>query len=162
MVWSQSSVTSDWVKTEAAAAKQRKVLLPVLIDDAKLPLEFNRVQTQFLKDWREGGPHLGFDQLTHDIARLLKSPLAEGSKPIRPWWAGIHPVWLLSLPTVITAGIVIALMQWPVSTRTKVELTTERVDFAVEASASQDHVMLGPLTVRALAMKSSQPFLLNR
>jgi TIR domain len=92
VVWSRSSVISDWVKTEAAAAKERRVLLPILIDDAKLPLEFNRVQTQFLKDWRVGGPHLGFDQLTRDIARLLKSPLREASKPIKPWWAGIHPL----------------------------------------------------------------------
>jgi hypothetical protein len=153
VVWSQSSVISDWVKTEAAAAKERKVLLPVLIDDAKLPLEFNRVQTQFLKDWREDGPHLGFEQLTQDIARLLKSPLREAAKPVSPWWAGIRPLWLMSLPTVIAAAVVIALMQWPISTRIRIELTTERIDFAIEASAAQDHAMLGPLTARILAIE---------
>jgi hypothetical protein len=153
VVWSQSSVTSDWVKTEAAAAKERKVLLPILIDDAKLPLEFSRAQTQCLKDWQHGSSYLGIDQLIKDITALLDRKPIEGYRPIRPWWAQIHPLWLLSLPTVIVAGIVIALMQWPISTRIQVELTTERVEFAVNAPTSQDHAMLGPLSARALGIE---------
>jgi hypothetical protein len=153
VVWSQSSVTSDWVKTEAAVAKERKVLLPVLIDDAKLPLEFNRVQTQFLKDWRGGSPHRGFDQLTEDIARLLDSPPSETCRAIKSRWARIHPLWLLSLPTVVVTMIVIILMQWPISTRIKVELTTERVEFAVNAPTARDQAMLGPLSARALGIE---------
>src|SRR5262245_34461412 len=40
VLWSSTSVKSDWVKTEAAEAARRKVLVPALIDEAKIPLEF--------------------------------------------------------------------------------------------------------------------------
>ena len=44
-------------------------------------------------------------------------------------------------------------MLWSISTRIQIELTTERVEFAVDASASQDRAMLGPLTARALGIE---------
>jgi hypothetical protein len=45
VLWSAHSVMSDWVKTEAAEAARRGVLVPVLIEPIALPLEFRRVQT---------------------------------------------------------------------------------------------------------------------
>ena len=44
VLWSKASVSSDWVKTEAAEAARRRVLVPVLIDEVTVPLEFRRVQ----------------------------------------------------------------------------------------------------------------------
>ena len=51
VLWSKESVTSRWVKTEAAEGAQREILVPVLIEQAKLPLEFNRIQTVDLSAW---------------------------------------------------------------------------------------------------------------
>jgi hypothetical protein len=45
VLWSRQSIDSEWVKNEAAAAAERGVLLPALIDAVKLPLEFRRKQT---------------------------------------------------------------------------------------------------------------------
>ena len=45
VLWSKDSVSSEWVKNEAAAAAERGVLVPALIDAVKLPLEFRRRQT---------------------------------------------------------------------------------------------------------------------
>jgi hypothetical protein len=150
VVWSQHSVGSDWVKNEAAAARERKVLLPILIDDAKLPLEFKRIQTQFLQDWQDGSPHAGFDRLLHDIARLLGIQLVDVPQIQKPWWRQFHPIWLLSLPTVVAAVVVIALMQWPIAARIQVELTTERVEFTL--SKTNETTLLGPITARAVAI----------
>jgi hypothetical protein len=44
VLWSKASVASQWVKTEAAEAMRRKILVPVLIEDVKIPLEFRRLQ----------------------------------------------------------------------------------------------------------------------
>jgi predicted ATPase/DNA-binding CsgD family transcriptional regulator len=44
VLWSLKSVTSDWVKTEANEALDRGVLLPVLLDEVRLPLAFRRSQ----------------------------------------------------------------------------------------------------------------------
>src|SRR5207249_8981693 len=44
VLWSTVSVTSDWVKTEAEAARRRRILVPALIDDVIAPFEFRRIQ----------------------------------------------------------------------------------------------------------------------
>ena len=44
VVWSEASVRSEWVKTEAAEAAARRILVPILADGARIPLEFRRIQ----------------------------------------------------------------------------------------------------------------------
>jgi len=51
VLWSKTSAASDWVKTEAAEAARRKILVPALIDEVKIPLEFRRVQAANLSAW---------------------------------------------------------------------------------------------------------------
>jgi hypothetical protein len=51
VLWSRTSVSSKWVKTEASEGDKRGILIPVLIDDVKIPLEFRRMQAADLKDW---------------------------------------------------------------------------------------------------------------
>ena len=52
VLWSNQSVRSRWVKTEAAAAADRECLLPVLIEDVAIPFEFKRIQTAMLMNWQ--------------------------------------------------------------------------------------------------------------
>lgn len=152
VVWSEHAVASKWVRSEAADALERMILLPVRIDNTKLPLEFRRIQTKSLIDWKEGRSHSEFDKLVEEIGALLNAPpAAVASHTKSP--PGVHPLWLLSLPTIIAVAIGLILAQWPISTRIQVKLTAERVDFAVEASTPQDHEMLGPLTARAVGIE---------
>jgi len=51
VLWSSRSVASDWVKVEAAEGNERGALVPALIEEAKLPLEFRRLQTANLIGW---------------------------------------------------------------------------------------------------------------
>jgi hypothetical protein len=71
VVWSKESVVSDWVKTEASEGARRGVLVPVLIDDVKIPLEFRRIQAAWLVDWQGALSHPGFEQLTEAVAGIL-------------------------------------------------------------------------------------------
>jgi hypothetical protein len=45
VLWSKASVTSSWVMGEAAEGARRGVLVPLSLGDARLPLEFRRLQT---------------------------------------------------------------------------------------------------------------------
>jgi len=45
VLWSRSSTGSSWVRNEAAGARDREKLVPVLIENAKLPMGFRHVQT---------------------------------------------------------------------------------------------------------------------
>jgi hypothetical protein len=51
VLWSIHSTKSEWVKNEAASAVEHEKLIPVQIDDSKLPLEFRRRQTLSLSGW---------------------------------------------------------------------------------------------------------------
>ena len=68
VLWSQDSIGSEWVKTEAAVAAERGVLVPALIDRVKLPLEFRRRQTADLVGWDGNTGHEGFEALRGGVA----------------------------------------------------------------------------------------------
>jgi hypothetical protein len=44
VLWSKASIGSTWVKIEAAEAMSRKALIPAIIDEVEIPLEFRRLQ----------------------------------------------------------------------------------------------------------------------
>jgi TIR domain len=71
VVWTKASVASDWVKTEAAEGARRHVLLPVFMDEAKIPLEFRRLQAANLTDWQPGSLDSEFEQLLIYIGEML-------------------------------------------------------------------------------------------
>ena len=73
---SKTSVSSDWVKTEASEGKQRGILIPVLIErDVKIPLAFRRIQAADLRDWDGKLSHPEFDNLLNVVAGILGRPL---------------------------------------------------------------------------------------
>jgi hypothetical protein len=67
VLWSPNSVNSDWVLDEADYAKKRKVLLPVLIADAEIPLGFGGVQAAKLSHWEGEEADPDFQKLLGDI-----------------------------------------------------------------------------------------------
>lgn len=68
VLWSKHSISSEWVKNEAASAAERGKLVPALIDDVRMPLEFRRKQTANLIDWDQNPSHPGFQSLCDGIA----------------------------------------------------------------------------------------------
>ena len=56
VIWSRRSVDSQWVLSEAAAARERKALVPVAIDNAELPIDFRALHTTDLMSWVPGDP----------------------------------------------------------------------------------------------------------
>ena len=54
VVWSSRSVTSEWVQNEAADAAERRILIPVLVEDMRIPLELRRIQAAGFVGWKPG------------------------------------------------------------------------------------------------------------
>ncbi len=73
-VWTQEGVQSRWVRTEAAEGAARGVLVPVLMEDVRIPLAFRRIQAADLRDWEPGSTHQGFDELVAALEALLDEP----------------------------------------------------------------------------------------
>lgn len=70
VLWSAASIASEWVRSEAAEAAERGVLIPAAIEPVKFPLEFRRRQTADLVGWSGRPDHEGFAALCADIATL--------------------------------------------------------------------------------------------
>jgi len=104
VVWSDASVRSEWVKTEAAEAAQRRILVPILADGARIPLEFRRIQAAAIHDWRELESNEGWAQLCDAVAALVDS--ARRVPPARV----ATPARRSSLPWVIGGGASLALV----------------------------------------------------
>jgi hypothetical protein len=74
VLWSKASVESSWVREEATEGRRRQILVPVLIDEVRIPLGFRSIQAADLTNW-EGTPsdsRLG--KLIADISILLGAP----------------------------------------------------------------------------------------
>ena len=51
VLWSNKSVDSDWVYTEAIEAFNREILFPVFIENVKPPLIFRPIEAADLVEW---------------------------------------------------------------------------------------------------------------
>jgi hypothetical protein len=76
VIWSEESVTSDWVLEEASVGSENGILVPAMIDPVQIPMGFRRVQSANLVDWVPGKPHQGFDRLVAAIKALLDEGMA--------------------------------------------------------------------------------------
>lgn len=82
VLWTDTSIKSDWVSNEAAEGARRGILIPALLDEVEIPFEFKRIQAANLIDWRGQADHAGFQQLKKALTDLLgppnpKTPVAE-------------------------------------------------------------------------------------
>ena len=111
VLWSKASVSSDWVKTEAAEAARRGVLVPVLIDEVTVPLEFRRVQAARLVGWTGDQTQEEFSKLLSAIADLMGQPeRSRGTGPL-PAPASQPSRW--KRPALLGgAGAVVAAALW--------------------------------------------------
>jgi TIR domain/AAA domain, putative AbiEii toxin, Type IV TA system len=71
VLWSHSSVKSAWVLDEAAAAAERRVLIPVLIEDVEIPLRFVRIHAASLIGWDGEVNHPDLRRIMKSVATLL-------------------------------------------------------------------------------------------
>ncbi len=136
VLWSQHSVQSDWVQTEAHEGKRRNILVPALLDDVTIPLAFRRIQAATLVNWSGEAAHASFDELVQAISDVL-SPAhtstlgaAAGSgsalppprrvdaveppphlpdSPAPPSSEASRPVWPAKTMMILLAGLVVAL-----------------------------------------------------
>ena len=107
VLWSKDSGSSRWVKTEAAEGAARGILVPALIDNAPIPLEFKRIEAADLSDWQGDSSHREFDQLLRTVAGMVdhtvpaRMPTNTEARS-RRWWKTKSGV------LAVTGGVIIA------------------------------------------------------
>jgi hypothetical protein len=81
VLWSNASISSRWVKTEAAEGEERNMLIPVLIENVKIPLAFRRLQAADLIGWDGEAAAAQITKLVADAAIILGPPPAQATTP---------------------------------------------------------------------------------
>ena len=82
VVWSVTSVSSDWVRDEAAFARDRKRIVPVSLDGTEAPLGFRQYHTIDLSKWRERPDAAEMTSVAAGIAGLGSgAPAAKMASP---------------------------------------------------------------------------------
>jgi TIR domain len=124
VLWSKASVSSTWVKTEAAEGARRRILIPALLEPVRIPLEFRRIQAADLSNWHGETSHLELDKLFESIRGCLRGPLELISTkvpvqpPQGPWsrfirYLKAHSLLIAGALTVIVMVIgVLAIRDW--------------------------------------------------
>src|SRR5205823_3663964 len=51
VLWTSKSVVSEWVRNEAGEGARRKILIPIRLEDVRLPLSFRHLQADDLLEW---------------------------------------------------------------------------------------------------------------
>ena len=116
VLWSQASVSSEWVRNEAAAAAERGTLVPAWIERVKVPLEFRRKHTVDLVEWRDDPSDSEFQALREGVSALITGtqsrlpPAQERRLRSRRWILG-------AAGTVAAAALTAAIVLVVASTR---------------------------------------------
>ena len=71
VLWSEKSVKSHWVKSEAAEGLDRGILVPVFIEQVRPPMVFKRIHTASLVGWDFAPDEPLFVKLVRDMEKLL-------------------------------------------------------------------------------------------
>jgi adenylate cyclase len=75
VVWTAASVDSRWVRGEARDAADRGVLVPVRLDNSRLPIDFRAVHTTDLDGWNDDRESPAFKGLRKALESKLGPPL---------------------------------------------------------------------------------------
>lgn len=121
VAWSQRSVESNWVRSEAAAALEQSKMVPVRIDACTIPLQFKMIHTANLSEW-DGVT------LTDDVRDLLARVNGVGAAPAHHVTApGAPPAPAKLSPLTIGLGIAfvavtLGLLIWGVASAIRLAL----------------------------------------
>ncbi len=74
VMWSASSVESDWVRDEAAQGRDRQCLIPISLDGTRPPLGFRQYQVIKFRSWRGRRDSPQFEALERAICTCSGSP----------------------------------------------------------------------------------------
>ena len=71
VLWSVFSVASNWVRNEAREAKEANKLIPVMLDDARIPLSYRSLSTIDLRQWPDKQSLLEISMFKSAVSRVL-------------------------------------------------------------------------------------------
>ena len=82
VVWTDASIDSQWVRSEALEGMEREILVPVRLDDVRVPFAFRRVQSADLLGWPGGGDDGQYGVFIGSVAAVVGAAPAVDPTPV--------------------------------------------------------------------------------
>ncbi|MEO0785176.1 MAG: toll/interleukin-1 receptor domain-containing protein [Pseudomonadota bacterium] len=106
VIWSENSTKSQWVLDEADVGAQRRVLLPVLLDNIMPPLGFTQIEASRLIGWDGDTSNLEWQHTVEAVGQLVgrapgEAPPVQISMP-SSGGAGDSPAMLRATPGALS------------------------------------------------------------
>jgi hypothetical protein len=114
VLWSEASVASEWVRSEASEGKRRGILVPVFLEAVDAPLAFRLMNGADLSGWQPGTPHAELARLTERITEILGQaasrehepvPRHEREQPSPTTGPAFRHRWLIGGLAILLAGV---------------------------------------------------------
>ena len=83
VLWSSSSVASDWVKEEAEIAKENGKIIPVFLEAVRAPFGFTRIEGANLADWDGDLSHHEWKNLLAVLKARIDAPTHAARADVR-------------------------------------------------------------------------------
>lgn len=84
VVWSKTSVTRKWVRSEASRADNRGVLVPVRCEAAEIPMPLDLLHAADMQAWNGKLEHPAFQKLLQAVSRYCTPSKVNGGNPPPP------------------------------------------------------------------------------
>jgi type VI secretion system peptidoglycan-associated protein len=81
VMWSQRSISSDWVREEAAEGLRRGILIPAVTEHVRLPLGFRQLHCADLSKWDGNAEHSEFVVLLAALRKILATSTGDVENP---------------------------------------------------------------------------------
>lgn len=144
LAWSETSVRSQWVRDEAAFARDAGKLIPLLIDASDPPMGFRQIQAIDLRDWHGDPRSPAFAALVTAVRERLARDGARLPEPTKPV-STAHPRAFLArrraplIAALVLAAGALATWAW------------------LQFSAPGAHIALGEVEVQSFAANPPDP-----
>ncbi len=102
VIWSKHSIESQWVRNEALEGMERHILVPLLLDDVRVPIAFKQLQSVNFVNWPNKLDEVEYDDLIKSIDQKLGGAEIDPGSPD----AFLKPNRLL-LPLISAIGLFI-------------------------------------------------------
>jgi len=111
VVWSKNSIDSLWVKNEALEGLERDILVPIMLDEVRIPVAFRQTQAADFTNWPDSVDEREAESFLAAVSALLDKdePIPVGKFPVSRTPAKKRSI----LPLLfIAAALVLAGLYW--------------------------------------------------
>lgn len=126
VLWSEHSVKSQWVRNEAREGAARSVLIPVLLDDSRPPLEFRHLHTASVEE---------IEDIMSSVGALVSS--TGGTRVVPTPRSRFQRSGYIGIAAIVIALIVIAIALKPKRSPDVVSAPTDTVKTSDTAHTTQ-------------------------